>query len=210
MQVPKEAKRHLTSCSRTYRWSWAHWCGCWGPNSNPLEEQHVLLTAEPPLQPPPLLFFPLWNMVDFRISPSQTEGQLSSEHSLMLVLISALTVGVSLWNSGHLFPVFRLLSVLIDKNRGKEEDVLFRDFLIHCPQCPGPQDSSDQLSVGDSSILWPVPHLSVRMTFTSLGRSKMNFTFKECSQRAGEHQCLREKKKKKGYKSSPKVMVLKA
>jgi hypothetical protein len=26
-------------------------CGCWGLNSGPLEEQSVLLTAEPPLQP---------------------------------------------------------------------------------------------------------------------------------------------------------------
>ena len=26
-------------------------CGCWGLNSGPLEEQSVLLTAEPALQP---------------------------------------------------------------------------------------------------------------------------------------------------------------
>jgi hypothetical protein len=32
-------------------------CGCWELNSGPLEEQSVLLTAEPSLQPRPLWFF---------------------------------------------------------------------------------------------------------------------------------------------------------
>ena len=30
-------------------------CGCWELNSEPLEEQSVLLTTEPPLQPQPVL-----------------------------------------------------------------------------------------------------------------------------------------------------------
>jgi hypothetical protein len=34
-------------------------CGCWDLNLGPLEEQSVLLTAEPSHQPPPLLFFQL-------------------------------------------------------------------------------------------------------------------------------------------------------
>ena len=38
-------------------------CGCWELNSGPLEEQSVLLTAEPSLQPEQLSFhmlFTLW------------------------------------------------------------------------------------------------------------------------------------------------------
>jgi hypothetical protein len=31
-------------------------CGCWDLNSGPLEEQSVLLTAEPSLQPPVVCF----------------------------------------------------------------------------------------------------------------------------------------------------------
>jgi hypothetical protein len=31
-------------------------CGCWELNSEPLEEQPVLLTAKSSLQPPPLFF----------------------------------------------------------------------------------------------------------------------------------------------------------
>ena len=34
-----------------YRWLWASPCGCWELNSGPLEEQSVLLTIEPSLQP---------------------------------------------------------------------------------------------------------------------------------------------------------------
>ena len=30
-------------------------CGCWELNSGPLEDQAMLLTSEPSLQPPPLL-----------------------------------------------------------------------------------------------------------------------------------------------------------
>jgi hypothetical protein len=32
-------------------------CGCWDLNSGPSEEQSVILTAEPPHQPPPQDFF---------------------------------------------------------------------------------------------------------------------------------------------------------
>jgi hypothetical protein len=31
-------------------------CGCWGLSSGPLEEQSVLLTSEPSLQPPAIVF----------------------------------------------------------------------------------------------------------------------------------------------------------
>ena len=34
-----------------YRWLWATLCGCWELNSGPLEEQTMLLTSEPSLQP---------------------------------------------------------------------------------------------------------------------------------------------------------------
>lgn len=138
MPVPKEAKRHLTSCSRNCRWSWAHWCGCWEPNSNPLEGQHVLLTVEPPLQPPPLLLFPFWNMVDLRITPSQTEGaaelRAQSDAGFDLCTHSG-SQSVGLW--APLSCLWTSISAY-GQDRGKEEVLLSRDFLIHCPRCPGP------------------------------------------------------------------------
>lgn len=138
MPVPEEAKRHLTSCSRNYRWSWAHWCGCWESNSNPLEGQHVLLTDEPPLQPPPLLFIPLRNMVDLRITPSQTDGaaELRAQSDAGFDLCNhSESQSIGLW--APLSCLWVSISAY-GQDRGKEEAVLFRDFLIHCPQCPGP------------------------------------------------------------------------
>ena len=44
-------------------------CGCWELNSGPLEEQAMLLTAEPSLQPPILILYTLeWNTF-IKISP---------------------------------------------------------------------------------------------------------------------------------------------
>ena len=36
-------------------------CGCWELNSGPLEEQAMLLTSEPSLQPPGLRFLTVFN-----------------------------------------------------------------------------------------------------------------------------------------------------
>jgi hypothetical protein len=45
-------------------------CGCWELNSGPLEEQPVLLTADPSLQPPPLFFWVCSFCVYFWDSPT--------------------------------------------------------------------------------------------------------------------------------------------
>lgn len=49
--APKEARR-----GHWLLWDWSYRClfgpyGCWELNLGPLEEQPVVLTAEPPLQP---------------------------------------------------------------------------------------------------------------------------------------------------------------
>ena len=48
-----------------YRWCEPP-CGCWELNSGPLEEQSVLLTAEPFLQPPPYYFFDTRSLIEPR------------------------------------------------------------------------------------------------------------------------------------------------
>ena len=47
-------------------------CGCWELNPGPLEEQPVLLTAEPSLQPLPLYFT---KRKDCALQPSQGMGK---------------------------------------------------------------------------------------------------------------------------------------
>ena len=109
-----------------------------GPHSNPLEGQHVLLTAEPPLQPPPFLLFSFWNMVDLRITPSQTEGaaELRAQSNAGFDLCThSGSQSVGLW--APLLCLWASISAY-GQDRGKEEVLLPRDFLIHCTQCPGP------------------------------------------------------------------------
>jgi hypothetical protein len=75
-------------------------CGCWELNSGPLEEQPVLLTAEPTLQPrrAPLNFIPL--SYDSRKFYSVDHSSLNSERSACLCLSS---VGIeSVHHAQHL------------------------------------------------------------------------------------------------------------
>lgn len=65
----------------------------------------------------------------------------------MLVLFSAFTARVSHWNSGQLFYLSGLLTVLTDKDRGKEEVLLSRDFFHSHPQCPGPHQALIRVTV---------------------------------------------------------------
>lgn len=50
---------HRSAWSQSYWQLWAPWCGCWDPNSSLTEEQQMLLTTEPPLQP--ILSFSIWS-----------------------------------------------------------------------------------------------------------------------------------------------------
>lgn len=46
--LPLEARRgRQVSWSGSHRWPWDSWCGCWGPNLGPVQEQ-VLFSTEPP------------------------------------------------------------------------------------------------------------------------------------------------------------------
>ena len=59
-----------------YRWLWAT-CGCWELNSGPLEEQSMLLTTEPSLQPQKVTMFKLVLLASFgRVSSSKFSGTL--------------------------------------------------------------------------------------------------------------------------------------
>lgn len=45
--MPLEARRgRQVSWSGSHRWPWDNWCGCWGPNLGPVQEQ-VLFSTEP-------------------------------------------------------------------------------------------------------------------------------------------------------------------
>ena len=46
----------LSACMSAYTHGCEPPCGCWELNSGPLEEQSVLLTTEPSLQPPEMIF----------------------------------------------------------------------------------------------------------------------------------------------------------
>jgi hypothetical protein len=65
-------------------------CGCWDLNSGSLEEQSVLLTTEPPLQPPApglfiLFYFILFYFILFYFIFSFTIG-LEVHHKICLLL----------------------------------------------------------------------------------------------------------------------------
>lgn len=77
-------------------------------------------------------------MVDLRITPSQTEGatELRAQSDVGFDLCThSGSQSVGLW--APLLCLWASISVY-GQVRGKEKVVLFRDFLIHCPQCPGP------------------------------------------------------------------------
>jgi hypothetical protein len=57
MSIPLSLQTHQKRASDPITDGCEPSCGCWELNAGPLEEQTVLLTAEPSLQPQVLIFF---------------------------------------------------------------------------------------------------------------------------------------------------------
>lgn len=52
VSAPAQARRLMIPRSWNYMWAWATWLGWWEPNSDSLQEQYRLLTAETTLPHP--------------------------------------------------------------------------------------------------------------------------------------------------------------
>jgi hypothetical protein len=87
MRVRTEARIILCPWSWSYKQLWATWHGCCEPNLGHLEEQCMLLTTEPSLQPSLLKIncYLAYKVVDFTVIFSYIlTGNLTTEIGLML------------------------------------------------------------------------------------------------------------------------------